>query len=37
LTQYRSADIHDVHADMLGICLGSFFVLIFIILRKNRT
>ena len=36
LTQYRSADIHDVHADMLGICLGSFIVLMFIILRKTE-
>lgn len=37
LTQYRSADIHDVYADMQGICLGGIIVLVFIILRKNRT
>lgn len=37
LTQYRSADIHDVYADMQGICLGGIIVLAFIILRKNRT
>lgn len=37
LTQYRSADIHDVYADMQGICSGGVLVLLFIILRKNRT
>lgn len=37
LTQYRSADIHDVYADMQGICLGGIIVLAFIILKKNRT
>ena len=37
LTQYRSADINDVYADMQGICLGGIIVLAFIILRKNRT
>ncbi len=36
LTQYRSADIHDVHADLLGICLGGFIVLMIIILRKTE-